>query len=122
MAAAHTAVESFVAADVPFNDPEPPPWQKRAESADEAIRALRNYFVPNAIFVPKPVSDIIIELSKQYGMGHFFGLVGHGAPNEEEKQEFLKQGTEIIAALNHVLVDLERQFRMLLGDELEKTN
>jgi hypothetical protein len=123
VAATHTAVELFVAEDVPFDVVDLPPWKERAESAEKAISALRNYFVPHAIFVPKPVSDIIVELSKQYGTGYWVGLIGYGAPSETEKLDHLKLATEKITALTHTaLVDLERRFRMLLGDELEKTD
>jgi peptidoglycan hydrolase-like protein with peptidoglycan-binding domain len=122
VATAHTAVESFVAADVPFNDPEPPPWQKRAESADEAIRALRNYFVPNAIFAPKPVSDIIIELSKQYGSGPFFRAGWSWRAKRRRKAGIFEAGYRDYRRPKSRVGRFGAQFRMLLGDELEKTN
>jgi hypothetical protein len=122
LAATHAAVESFVADDVPFNIVDLPPWKDRAESAEQAISAMRNYFVPHAIFVPKPVSDRIAELSKQYGTGYWVGLIGYGAKSEREKLDHLKLATDKIAALSHTaLVDLEREFRVLLGDEFEMT-
>jgi hypothetical protein len=82
------------------------------------LRELRNYFVPHAIFVPKSVSGKIAELSKQYGTGYWVGLFGHGSPSDVERRDHLKLATDKMAELiEPALGDLEREFRILLGDD-----
>jgi len=50
-----------------------------------------------------------------------FGLIGHQAPQAEKSEYFKTADTKLVELSETALVDLEREFRMLLGEEVEKS-
>jgi hypothetical protein len=119
----HAAVEQYVREDMPFGLVATLAPEERQTRADKALDALADYFVPNRIFVPKHVADQIGRILRDYNTGYTFGLIGHGAPIQAEKSEYFKTAVEKLAQLSETaLVDLEREFRMLLGDDILPPN
>jgi len=108
------AIDHYVREDIPVGA------VQEAPPADTALDALSDYFGQNRIFVPKHVADLTEKILRKYNLGFTFGLAGHRAPNQAEKSEFFKTAEETLVQLGEALVDLEREFRTLLGDEAGK--
>jgi hypothetical protein len=116
----HAAVEHYVREDMPFGLVAELSSEERQYRADKALNSLADYFVPNRIFVH--VADQIGRILRECKTGYTFGLIGHGAPTQAEKSEYFKTADAKLAQLSETaLVDLEREFRTLLGDDVEKS-
>lgn len=123
LAKARSALTSFVSGeDSAFVD-EPLPWQERENAAGKALRDLDDMFGPNRIFVPKSVAEKIDQIRQAYGTHYLFGLAGHSSQDEDDRAAILQETAGRITAISvTALIELETEFRKLLGDEIEPSN
>jgi alkanesulfonate monooxygenase SsuD/methylene tetrahydromethanopterin reductase-like flavin-dependent oxidoreductase (luciferase family) len=123
LAKARSALTSFISGeDSAFVD-EPPPRQERENAAGKALRNLDDMFGLNRIFVPKSVAEKIDEIRQAYGAHYMFGLAGHSSQDEDDRAAILEDAARRITAISvTALLELETEFRKLLGDEIGPSN